>query len=130
MENILARTFHVTVIGRSHYSLSVEVLRSINELRQMTREARRSGKRIALVPTMGALHEGHASLLRAAQDPNTAVIVSIYVNPTQFGPGEDFKNYPRDFAADQQLCAREGASAVFAPTDEQMYTGEASTWVD
>ena len=84
---------------------------------------KRSGRRVALVPTMGALHEGHASLMRKAHDRGAAVVVSVYVNPTQFGPYEDFKQYPRDLTADAQLCQREQVDAVFAPTDEEMYPG-------
>jgi len=83
----------------------------------------RAGRRIALVPTMGALHEGHAALIRKARDQGAAVAVSIYVNPTQFGPKEDFKRYPRDLDADLELCVRESVDVVFAPSDEEMYPG-------
>ncbi|WP_174551008.1 pantoate--beta-alanine ligase [Actinomadura macra] len=79
---------------------------------------------LALVPTMGALHEGHRSLIRMARQSADVVAVSIFVNPLQFGPGEDFDRYPRTFAADLQACADEGADVVFAPSREVMYPAE------
>jgi pantoate--beta-alanine ligase len=99
---------------------------------------RQSGRRVALVPTMGALHEGHAAVMRKAREQGAAVAVSIYVNPTQFGPREDFKQYPRDLDADCTLCVRESVDVVFAPEDAEMYPGglsdraklAASTWID
>jgi pantoate--beta-alanine ligase len=94
---------------------------------------KRDGKAVALVPTMGALHEGHATLTRRARETGAAVVVSIYVNPTQFGPKEDFTKYPRTFDADCAICEREGVVAVFAPTDAEMYPSgiaAVSTWVD
>jgi len=94
---------------------------------------RRAGRRIALVPTMGALHDGHASLMRRARQVGATVAVSIYVNPTQFGLREDFSKYPRTLDADVALCTRESVDAVFAPTDDEMYPGGAgavSTWVE
>lgn len=87
---------------------------------------RRSDSRVALVPTMGYLHEGHLSLVRRARKavgPAGKVVVSIYVNPTQFGAGEDLKAYPRDLKRDFAACRREGADAVFLPTDAEMYAG-------
>lgn len=89
---------------------------------------KRGGRRIALVPTMGALHEGHVALMRKAREQGAAVVVSLFVNPTQFGPQEDFKKYPRDLEADQRLCARERADAIFAPVDDEMYPG--GLWPD
>jgi len=92
---------------------------------------KRAGQTIALVPTMGALHDGHATLMR--QTPAAAVVVSIYVNPTQFGPTEDFTKYPRTLDADCALCEQAGVALVFAPTDAEMYpngVAAVSTWVD
>lgn len=94
---------------------------------------KRDAQVVVLVPTMGALHEGHAALMRQARESGGAVVVSIYVNPTQFGPKEDFSKYPRALDADGALCEREGVAVVFAPTDEEMYpdgVAHVSTWVD
>lgn len=95
------------------------------------REARRdAGERVALVPTMGALHEGHLSLIDAARDLADRVVVSVFVNPTQFGPGEDFEAYPRDLSRDEELADGRGAHAVFAPGAEEMYPEEQTIWVE
>ncbi len=114
---------------------AVKVIRSVREMQQATAAVRRSGRRVALVPTMGALHEGHAALIRRARGLGASVVVSIYVNPTQFGPKEDFSKYPRVLDADIALCAREAVDGVFAPADAEMYAGgpngsTASTWVE
>jgi pantoate--beta-alanine ligase len=92
--------------------------------------ARERGLRIGLVPTMGALHEGHASLIRAARAETGFVVVSVFVNPTQFGPHEDFNRYPRPFQQDLAVCAREKADLVFAPTPETMYSSGYRTYVE
>lgn len=93
--------------------------------------AKRAGRPIALVPTMGALHEGHATLIRRAREPNAVVVVSVYVNPTQFGPHEDLSRYPRTLDHDIELCQREGADVIFAPADAEMYPGGQTTaWVE
>jgi pantoate--beta-alanine ligase len=93
-------------------------------------DVKRRGRRLALVPTMGALHEGHATLIRHAREGGAAVVVSIYVNPTQFAPHEDYRQYPRDVDRDAAVCTRESADIVFAPADAEMYFAEASTWVE
>ena len=95
----------------------------------MVKSARDNGRNIGFVPTMGALHIGHISLIQAAKKKCDFVVVSIFVNPTQFVPGEDFGNYPRPFEADLEICKKEGVDAVFAPTPEQMYPDENITWV-
>ncbi len=113
----------------------MEILRTVEELRRWSRAARRRAAAhencvVALVPTMGALHAGHASLIRAAAKSCSSVAVSIFVNPTQFGPNEDFAKYPRSFVADCELAAAEGAAAVFAPPVEEMYPVGAETFVE
>lgn len=100
----------------------MEILSTVAELRQWSREERKNGgNTIGLVPTMGALHAGHASLVRAARASCSRVAVSIFVNPTQFGPNEDYARYPRSFDADCALAAAEGADVIFAPDVEELY---------
>lgn len=108
----------------------MEVLRTVFDLRRRAREERARGRTIGLVPTMGALHEGHASLIRAASKRCDFVIVTVFVNPTQFGPNEDFARYPRTFEADCALAEREGADVVFAPAVEEIYPAGAVTFVE
>jgi len=98
-------------------------------MRAASRAARRAGKRLGFVPTMGALHEGHLSLVRAARAACDVVASSIFVNPTQFGPNEDLEKYPRSFERDRELLEREGVELLFAPTVEEMYPAGAITWV-
>jgi len=101
----------------------------IEEVRRRVGEARGKGLRIGLVPTMGALHEGHASLLGRARGETGLVVVSLFVNPTQFGPGEDFREYPRPLEKDLEVCRREGADLVFTPTAAEMYPAGFATTV-
>jgi pantoate--beta-alanine ligase len=93
------------------------------ELDTALKPVRASGGSVALVPTMGALHEGHASLLRTGRGHGDALVASIFVNPIQFGPGEDYERYPRTLDADLEVCAREGVDVVFAPGLEEVYPG-------
>ena len=109
----------------------MEILRTVAELREWSRQERNDGgNTIGLVPTMGALHAGHASLIRAAKASVGFVAVSIFVNPTQFGPNEDFARYPRSFDADCALAEAEGADVVFAPSVEELYPEGAATFVE
>jgi pantoate--beta-alanine ligase len=108
----------------------MQIIHTANELRAWSRTARKAGKTIGLVPTMGALHAGHASLIRAASERTQAVAVSIFVNPTQFGPNEDYARYPRTFDADCVLAESLGADVLFAPSVEEMYPSGAETFVE
>lgn len=107
----------------------MKICSTIPEARVACRDARASRKRLGLVPTMGALHEGHLSLVRAARAQCDAVAVSIFVNPTQFGPNEDLSKYPRQFERDCRLLEKEGIEILFAPPVEEMYPEGGVTWV-
>lgn len=102
-----------------------------NGLRRVTTALRGSGRRVTLVPTMGALHDGHRELMRRARSiPGSTTVVSIFVNPRQFGPAEDFDRYPRAFDADVEMCREEGVELVFAPDVEAMYPPGFMTTID
>jgi pantoate--beta-alanine ligase len=107
----------------------MKICATIPEARAACRDARASSKRLGLVPTMGALHEGHMSLVRAANAQCDAVAVSIFVNPTQFGPTEDLSKYPRQFDQDCRLLEKEGVEILFAPSVEEIYPDRQVTWV-
>jgi pantoate--beta-alanine ligase len=108
----------------------MEIIKTVEELRAWSRDLRSEGNLIGLVPTLGALHEGHRSLVRAAKAECGGVAVSIFVNPTQFGPNEDFLRYPRTFEADCAMLKAEGVDVVFAPAVEEVYKPGAATFVE
>lgn len=108
----------------------MRTIHSVHETQSACRAARREGKRVGFVPTMGALHEGHLSLVRAARAQSDFVVVSIFVNPLQFGPTEDFNKYPRMMAEDCAKLAAENVDLVFAPTKDDMYPNGAATIVE
>ncbi|HRE81734.1 MAG TPA: pantoate--beta-alanine ligase [Opitutaceae bacterium] len=107
----------------------MQTIHSIKAIQDLTRGLRGQGQIIGFVPTMGALHEGHLSLIRLAAERADSVVVSIFVNPTQFGPSEDYSKYPRDLERDVALCAEAGAEVVFHPTVEDIYPKGYSTYV-
>jgi len=107
----------------------MDLTNTIVETRQIVAEARARGATVGFVPTMGALHEGHLSLIRAARERDGYAVVSIFVNPTQFGPQEDLDQYPRSREADLEACWREGVDLVFAPSAEEMYPEDFATTV-
>jgi len=108
----------------------MKVAKTIKSVRRLVKATQSTGKKIGFVPTMGALHIGHISLIEAAKKKCDFVVVSIFVNPTQFGPGEDFAKYPRPIEADLKMCRKAGVDVVFAPTPREMYPAENLTWVD
>lgn len=109
---------------------SMKIIKTPSEMRAFSRAAKLEGKKISLVPTMGSLHEGHLSLIDEAKKNSDICIVSIFVNPTQFAPNEDFASYPREFENDIEKCSLRGADAVFAPEIKDIYPSGASTFID
>ena len=108
----------------------MKTLRSPGSVKKWVTARHAEGKKVALVPTMGSLHEGHLSLIEAARATADCVIVSIFVNPTQFGPNEDYQTYPRPLRRDSAQCRAQGVDLVFAPAPGDMYTETFSTWVN
>ena len=108
----------------------MKIVSTINEVREQVKEWKKEGNTIGFVPTMGYLHEGHASLIDAARKNNGKVVVSIFVNPIQFGPNEDLDSYPRDLEHDAKLCEEHGVDLIFHPTPEEMYGDNFYTFVD
>jgi pantoate--beta-alanine ligase len=107
----------------------MKLLTTVTELREWLQPARQAGQRISLVPTMGAFHDGHLSLMRAARAGADVVVVSLFVNPAQFGPNEDLDAYPRDFERDRALAAEQGVDLLFAPSLEEVYPSGFGTTV-
>ncbi|MDD4939637.1 MAG: pantoate--beta-alanine ligase [Candidatus Omnitrophica bacterium] len=107
----------------------MKIIRGIKEMRELSRKAHEEKKRVGLVPTMGALHKGHLSLIQRARKENDAVFVSVFVNPIQFGPKEDYRRYPRNLKADARLCGQAGADAIFFPDERSMYSSGHGTHV-
>ncbi len=108
----------------------MKVIHTIKELKEYVHQCKKDGRSIGLVTTMGALHEGHASLIQAARKENDFVITSVFVNPTQFGPNEDSETYPRTLEADAKVAEAAGADLLFAPSPAEMYPHKDMTWVE
>ncbi len=108
----------------------MRIISSVGEMQRVAEELRLQGKRIGVVPTMGYLHEGHLSLIKVAREKSDVVVVTIFVNPTQFAPNEDFERYPRDFDRDRRLAERAGCDILFAPETGDMYPEEFLTCVE
>ena len=108
----------------------MEIMGSIKRVREQVKEWRKEGLTVGLVPTMGYLHEGHKSLIDKAVAQNDKVVVSVFVNPMQFGPTEDLESYPRDMDRDAALCEKAGAALIFHPEPEEMYDDNFSSFVD
>ena len=108
----------------------MRIVRTVAEVREAVREPRARGERIGLVPTMGAFHAGHLSLMRAAQEASDLVVVSLFVNPSQFTVAEDLARYPRDEAADARVAEAEGVDLVFAPSADELYPPAFDTWIE
>ena len=107
----------------------MKIISSPKEMKEFSANAKAAGKKIALVPTMGALHDGHLSLIDKAKSLADVVVVSVFVNPTQFGPNEDYDKYPRQLEADVAKCEEHAADVVFAPSPSDIYAPDASTFV-
>lgn len=109
---------------------TMEIAYTVEDVKSQVRQWKKEGLTVGLVPTMGYLHEGHESLIKRAVAENDRVVVSVFLNPTQFAPNEDLASYPRDFEADTKLCEGAGAALVFHPEPSEMYAEDACTFVD
>lgn len=108
----------------------MKIVSTVDDIRNYVKVWRKEGLTVGLVPTMGFLHEGHQSLIKKAVEQNDRVVVSIFVNPTQFGPNEDFESYPRDLEKDAALCEAAGASLIFHPEPSEMYPDGSCSFID
>src|ERR1700690_1494461 len=108
----------------------MKIIETVAEMQQEALALRRAGKKIGFVPTMGYLHAGHLSLMQLAHERAEAIVVSVFVNPTQFGPKEDFGKYPRDIEHDKHLCREEKVDFFFCPSPEEMYAADYSVFVN
>ncbi len=122
---------HFTKLTRSSLARGapIDIIPLKTEMKTWSKQLRNQGKTIAFVPTMGYLHEGHLSLMRLAKSMADTLVVSIFVNPTQFGPGEDLGTYPRNFERDESLCRKEGVDILFYPTAAEMYGPHFQTFI-
>ncbi len=126
--NFLLVTRHS--VTRHFIPMPIQIITTVAEMQQRAQAARATGQRIVFVPTMGCLHQGHLSLLEAGRKQGDLLVLSIFVNPTQFGQGEDFEDYPRDLRCDSELAEVVGVDIVFAPTVAEMYPQGYATFVD
>src|ERR1700687_513893 len=117
-------------LGISFRKRLMETIHTVEWMKQVARQARGAGRLLGLVPTMGALHEGHLSLVHAAKRECSPVVVSIFVNPKQFGPGEDLQKYPRRMEADRAQLESLSVDYLFAPAEEEFYPPGHSTYID
>lgn len=118
------------LMTKGFFIAEMKVIQTVKTMQAFSKALRLKGKRIAFVPTMGYFHEGHLHLMKEAKKMADCVVVSIYVNPTQFGPKEDFSKYPRDLERDLSMAQRVGVDVVFYPSDREMYPAQYQTYVD
>ncbi|MCM8527477.1 MAG: pantoate--beta-alanine ligase, partial [Lentisphaeraceae bacterium] len=108
----------------------MKVVETISEMQELSLSWKRKELKVGVIPTMGALHEGHLSLIDQISSHVDKMVVTIFVNPTQFGAGEDLSKYPRTFEDDRKGCIERGVDAIFFPSNEEMYSPSSSTWVE